>query len=412
MVKESSKILALTQRTLALVLASSDGLGLKDLTAWRAKASLHFGGNYRLVDFALSNCVNSGLRRIGVLVQYKSHSLIRHLQRAWGFMRAGSGECIDILPAQQRTAQKQWYQGTADALFQNLDIIRRYQCDYVLVVNGGHIYTMDYANMLLRHVHSGADMSVGCISMSLDGGGSSGILSVDEDGRITHFTPAQPSGEGLVPIGVYLFSRDFLYDLLYGDAAKSCPTHDFVTDIIPSIIQCARVFAFPFCKADGESVYWRDMDTVDSYWQANMDLCAITPKMNLYDKDWPFWTYQRHEPPAKIITGDNGQPGSAVDSLISSGCLLSGARVKQSLIFPGTRIRSHSLVNASVVLPRVMIGKHCRLTKTVIDKEAIIPDGMVIGEDTSLDRQRFHVTQGGVVLVTSGMLALLKNQSD
>ncbi|MDD5394980.1 MAG: glucose-1-phosphate adenylyltransferase [Thiothrix sp.] len=402
----------LTRKTLALVLASGEGASLGELTAWRAKASLHFGGNYRLVDFALSNCVNSGIRRIGVLTQYKSHSLIRHLQRAWGFMRAGSGEFIEILPAQQRTIQKRWYQGTADALFQNLDIIQRHHHDYVLVVNGGHVYTMNYAKMLRMHVRSGADATVGCIDMPVGQASSSGVLSVDGNMRITRFTKPPPVLDGvsaqldrvLVPTGVYIFSRDFLYGLLYEDAAKSRSSHDFINDIIPSIIHCAKVLAFPFRSDDGEPIYWRDVGTVDAYWQTNVDLCSTIPPLNLYDYDWPIWTYQHHCPPTKILAGDNGRRGGAIDSLTSGGCVLSGALTERSLVFFSTMIGSHSEVKDSVVLPRVSIGKNCRITKAIIDKGAIVPDGMVIGEDLGLDRQRFRVTTDSVVLVTRGML--------
>ncbi|MGB5600203.1 MAG: glucose-1-phosphate adenylyltransferase [Thiothrix litoralis] len=401
-----------TRKTLALVLAGGEGSRLKDLTQWRAKPAVPFGGKYRIIDFALSNCVNSGIRRVGVLTQYKSHSMIRHLQRAWGFMRAEIGEFVEILPAQQRTSKKEWYQGTADALFQNIDIVQRHDPEYVLVLGGDHIYTMDYSKMLLHHVNSKADFTVGCIEVPVEEAKGFGVMSVDENLRITKFTekPEHPEeiagkpGMALASMGIYIFSRDFLYKVLYEDAAKVHSSRDFGRDIIPSNIHTSTAMAFPFRTDKGEPGYWRDVGTVHSYWQANMELCAVDPELNLYNRDWAIWTYQPQYPPAKFVFDDDGRRGEAIDSLISAGCILSGARVKRSLVFFATTIESYSSIKDSVILPKVSIGKNCRITKAIIDKGTVIPDGTIIGEDLELDRKRFHVTPEGIVLVTAEMM--------
>lgn len=409
-----------TRKTLALVLAGGEGSRLKDLTAWRAKPAVPFGGKYRIIDFTLSNCVNSGIKRIGVLTQYKSHSLIRHLQRAWGFMRAEIGEFVEILPAQQRTAKKEWYQGTADALFQNIDIVQRHDPEYVLVLGGDHIYTMDYSKMLVQHVESKADFTVGCIEVPVEEAKGFGIMSIDEQRRITKFVekPAHPEeipgkpGMALASMGIYIFSRDFLYKVLSEDASKLHSSHDFGKDIIPSNIHTSRAMAYPFRKEDGSPGYWRDVGTVHSYWQANMELCSVEPELNLYDRDWPIWTYQPQYPPAKFVFDDEGRRGEAIDSLISAGCILSGARVKRSLVFFATTIESYSHIRDSVILPKVSIGRNCRIRKTIIDKGTVIPDGMVIGEDLELDRKRFHVTPEGIVLVTAEMMGQRLHSGD
>ncbi|WP_028488985.1 MULTISPECIES: glucose-1-phosphate adenylyltransferase [Thiothrix] len=409
---EPKMVTEYTRKTLALVLAGGEGSRLKDLTQWRAKPAVPFGGKYRIIDFALSNCVNSGIRRVGVLTQYKSHSMIRHLQRAWGFMRAEIGEFVEILPAQQRTSKKEWYQGTADALFQNIDIVQRHDPEYVLVLGGDHIYTMDYSKMLLHHVNSKADFTVGCIEVPVEEAKGFGVMSVDENLRITKFTekPAHPEeiadkpGMALASMGIYIFSRDFLYKVLYEDAAKVHSSRDFGRDIIPSNIHTSTAMAFPFRTDKGEPGYWRDVGTVHSYWQANMELCAVDPELNLYNRDWAIWTYQPQYPPAKFVFDDDGRRGEAIDSLISAGCILSGARVKRSLVFFATTIESYSSIKDSVILPKVSIGKNCRITKAIIDKGTVIPDGTIIGEDLELDRKRFHVTPEGIVLVTAEMM--------
>jgi glucose-1-phosphate adenylyltransferase len=409
---EPKMVTELTRKTLVLVLAGGEGSRLKNLTSWRAKPAVPFGGKYRIVDFALSNCVNSGLRRIGVLTQYKSHSLIRHLQRAWSFMRAEIGEFVEILPAQQRTHKKEWYQGTADALFQNLDIVLRHNSKYVIVLGGDHIYTMDYSAMLLHHVETGADFTVGCIEVPRMEATEFGVMSVDDEMRITKFAekPANPEAMpgkpdiALASMGIYVFSTEFLFKILKEDAEVEGSSHDFGKDIIPSNIHESRAMAYPFRDETGAPGYWRDVGTVYSYWKSNMELCAIDPELNLYDRDWPIWTYQPQSPPAKFIFDDEGRRGEAIDSLISAGCIISGARVKRSVVFFGCMVESYSLIKGCVILPKVSIGKNCRITRAIIDKACVIPDGTVIGEDLVADAQRFHVTQEGIVLVTPEML--------
>lgn len=409
---EPKMVTDLTRRTLALVLAGGEGSRLKDLTAWRAKPAVPVGGKYRIIDFPLSNCVNSGIRRIGVLTQYKSHSLIRHLQRAWGFMRAEIGEFVEILPAQQRTDKKEWYQGTADALFQNIDIMQRHHPEYVLVLGGDHVYTMDYSEMLLYHVQHGADFTVGSIEVPVAEASSFGVMSVDADMRITHFTekPANPDsipgrpGTALVSTGIYIFSKDFLYQTLIEDAGKTHSSHDFGKDIIPAKIAESRAMAFPFRNREGKPAYWRDVGNLHSYWKTNMELCSIEPELNLYNRDWPIWTYQPQYPPAKFIFDDEGRRGEAIDSLIAGGCILSGARVKRSVLFFATTVEQHSHIKDSVILPKVSIGKNCRITRAIIDKGTVIPDGTVIGEDAVEDAKRFYVSPEGITLVTPAML--------
>ncbi len=401
----------LTRKTLVLVLAGGAGSRLKGLTKWRAKPAVPFGGKYRIIDFALSNCVNSGLRRIGVLTQYKSHSLLRHLQRAWGFMRAEIGEFVELIPAQQRLAAD-WYRGTADALYQNIDIIRRHAPEHVIVLGGDHIYTMDYSKMLYEHVTSGADLTVGCIEVSREEATEFGVMSVDENYRITKFTekPDDPESmpdkpdKALASMGIYIFSTAYLYASLIADAEDPSSAHDFGKDIVPKSISTCLAHAYPFMDRDGNPAYWRDVGTLDSYWEANMELCAVEPELNLYSRDWPIWTYQTQNPPAKFVFDDDDARGQAIDSLVAGGCILSGARVKRSVIFFGTEIERGTVIKDSVVLPKVSIGKDCRITKAIIDKACTIEDGTVIGEDPDLDRQRFHVTDTGIVLVTPEML--------
>lgn len=409
---EPKIVTELTRKTLVLVLAGGRGSRLKELTEWRAKPAVPFGGKYRIIDFALSNCLNSGLRRIGVLTQYKAHSLIRHLQRAWSFLRAEIGEFIEILPAQQRTFEEQWYQGTADALYQNIDIMKRHSPDYVIVLGGDHIYTMDYSEMLVHHVQRNADITVGCIEVPREEATGFGVMAVDDELRITSFTekPTDPEAmpgkpdKALASMGIYVFSTKFLYHALIEDAANAQSSHDFGKDIIPSKIKNSRAIAFPFCAPDGGPAYWRDVGTVDSYWHANMELCEFDPELNLYDRSWPVWTYQTQHPPAKFIFDDDECRGHAIDSLISGGCILSGAMVKRSVIFFATTIEKHSQIKDSVILPKVSIGENCRLTRVIVDKGCVIPDNTIIGEDLEEDRKRFRVTEDGVVLVTASMM--------
>lgn len=410
---EPSMVTELTRKTLVLVLAGGEGSRLKNLTRWRAKPAVPVGGKYRIIDFALSNCVNSGLRKIGVLTQYKSHSLLRHLQRGWSFMRDEIGEFVELLPAQQRTAEKAWYKGTADALHQNLDIMHRHGSEYVIVLGGDHIYTMDYSKMLLQHVQSGADFTVGCIEVPRMDATGFGVMSVDDDMRIAKFTekPANPesmpgkSDTALASMGIYIFSTRFLYETLIEDAKITDSTHDFGKDIIPRKIKDSVAMAYAFRdETTGKPAYWRDVGTLESYWQTNMELCDIEPELNLYDRDWPIWTYQTQHPPAKFIFDDEGRRGEAIDSLVSGGCILSGARVKRSVISFATTIETHSLIKDSVLLPKVNIGKNCRITKAIIDKGCVIPDGTEIGQNLEEDRKKFHVSPEGIVLVTPSML--------
>lgn len=409
---EPKTVTELTRKTLALVLAGGEGSRLKALTAWRAKPAVPIGGKYRIIDFPLSNCVNSGIRRIGVLTQYKSHSLIRHLQRAWGFMRGEIGEFVEILPAQQRTSKKDWYLGTADALFQNIDIMQRHHPEYVLVLGGDHVYTMDYSEMLLHHVQSGADFTVGSIEVPIAEASAFGVMSVDETMRITRFTekpehpdamPGKPE-TALVSMGIYVFSKDFLYRTLIEDASQPGSSHDFGKDIIPSKIATSRAMAYPFRNKDGQPAYWRDVGTLTSYWQTNMELCSIEPELNLYNRDWPVWTYQPQYPPAKFIFDDDGRRGMAIDSLIAGGCILSGASVKRSVLFFASTVEDGSVVKDSVILPKVSIGRNCRISRAIIDKGTVIPDDTVIGEDIVEDSRRFYTTPEGLVLVTPAML--------
>lgn len=413
MAKEDARFISrLTRDTLALILAGGRGTRLKQLTTWRVKPAVPFGGKFRIIDFPLSNCINSGIRRIGVLTQYKSHSLIRHIQQGWGYFRGEFGEFIELLPAQQRI-QEAWYSGTADAVYQNIDIIRAHNPKYVLILAGDHIYKMDYGPMLARHVESNADMTIGCLEVALEDAKAFGVMSVDESGRITDFNekPASPQpapgkpDTALASMGIYIFNTDFLYERLISDADTPNSEHDFGKNIIPSVIKNYRVFSYPFRDVQsGQQGYWRDVGTVDAFWEANMELVSVTPELNLYDSQWPIWTYQEQLPPAKFIFDDEGRRGQAIDSMVSGGCLISGATVRRSLLFSNVRVHSFSKLEESVVLPGVEIGRNCRITRAVIDKGCKIPSGTVIGEDPKADAERFHVSEGGVVLVTPEML--------
>jgi len=399
------------RQTLVLILAGGEGSRLKGLTKWRAKPAVPFAGKYRIIDFALSNCINSGLRRIGVLTQYKSHSLNRHLQRGWSFLRAEIGEFVEVLPAQQRRT-KEWYRGTADALYQNIDIMHRHSPEYVMVLGGDHIYSMDYSKMLMAHLTSGADVTVGCVEVPCEEATEFGVMSIDTNLHVTKFTekPAEPDSipgkqdKSLASMGIYIFSTEFLFSALVSDAADKSSTHDFGKDIIPNAIESSNVVAYPFVDKEGNPQYWRDVGTVDSFWKANMELCGVEPELNLYNRDWPVWTYQTQYPPAKFIFDNDGRRGQAIDSLVSGGCIISGSTVKRSVIFTATRINNYSVVEDSVLLPNVTIGKNCRIKNAIIDKGTSIAEGTVIGEDPKEDARRFHVTPEGIVLVTPIML--------
>jgi glucose-1-phosphate adenylyltransferase len=402
----------LTRDTLALILAGGRGSRLSHLTDWRAKPAVPFGGKFRIVDFVLSNCLNSGIRRIGVVTQYKAHSLLRHIQRGWGFLRGEFGEFVELLPAQQRI-EAQWYSGTADAVYQNMDIIRMHKPSYVLILAGDHIYKMDYGPMLAYHVDQGADLTIGCIEVPVAEASAFGVMTVSDAMRVTGFLekpknpepmPGKPD-RVLASMGIYVFNTQFLFEQLIKDADTRASDHDFGKNIIPTAIQRYRVMAYPFrgTRKD-EAGYWRDVGTVDAYWQANMELVGVTPDLNLYDRDWPIWTYQEQLPPAKFVFDDEGRRGMAVDSMVSGACIISGAEVRRSLLFSNVRVEAQSRITDTVVLPDVTIGRNCRISRAVIDKSCTIPDGMVIGENRAEDAARFHISEGGVVLVTPLML--------
>jgi glucose-1-phosphate adenylyltransferase len=404
----------LTRDTLALVLAGGRGSRLYELTNWRAKPALYFGGKYRIIDFPMSNCVNSGVRKIGVLTQYKAHSLIRHLMRGWSHFRRELGEYIEVLPASQRHSEE-WYQGTADAVYQNLDIIRAQQPELVLILAGDHIYKMDYGPLLVFHKETSADMTVCCLEVPVEeAAGAFGVMEVDERNRIIGFQekPEKPAeipgkpGYALASMGNYVFSTDFLYERLTSDATVADSTHDFGNDLIPAMIKDCEVYAFPFRdRLTGDMAYWRDVGTLDSFWKANMELIGTTPSLNLYDRDWPLWTYQEQLPPAKFVFNDDDRRGAAVDSMVSGGCILSGSAVDRSVLFSNVHAHSYSRIANSVVLPDVEISRHADIRNAIIDRGAMIPAGLRIGFDAEEDRNNgFRVTASGVVLVTRGML--------
>ncbi|WP_139555782.1 glucose-1-phosphate adenylyltransferase [Methylotetracoccus oryzae] len=399
----------LTRQSMALILAGGRGSRLHKLTEWRAKPAVPFGGKFRIIDFALSNCLNSGIRRVGVLTQYKADSLIRHIQQGWGFLRAEFGEFIDIMPAQQRLVDT-WYSGTADAVYQNLDILRQRAPEYIVVLAGDHIYKMDYGLMLAAHVENQADLTIGCMEVTLEeASGAFGVMDVGEDSRIREFIekplnpppmPGRPDYT-LASMGIYIFNTAFLFEQLIKDADTVGSSHDFGQDIIPAVLKNYRVFAYPFRNVQsGVQAYWRDVGTLDAYWSANIELIDVDPELNLYDNEWPIWTYQAQTPPAKFVFDDPDRRGMAVDSMVSGGCIISGSEVRHSLLFSNVRVNSFCVVKDSVILPDVNIGRHCRITKAVIDKGCNIPPNTVIGEDPAEDAKRFHVSPGGVVLVT------------
>jgi glucose-1-phosphate adenylyltransferase len=404
----------LTRHTLALVLAGGRGSRLYELTNWRAKPALYFGGKYRIIDFPLSNCVNSGIRQIGVLTQYKAHSLIRHLVRGWSHFKKEFGEYVEVLPASQRHSDD-WYQGTADAVYQNLDIIRSERPDFVLILSGDHVYKMDYGPMLVDHVESGADMTVCCLEVPVEEAANTfGVMEVDANGRVTGFQekPAKPAeipgrpGMALASMGNYVFSTEFLYERLIEDAADPDSSHDFGHDVIPAMIKECHVHAYPFRDpATGEKAYWRDVGTLDSFWQANIELISTTPQLNLYEREWPLWTYQEQSPPAKFVWDYEGRQGRALDSMVSGGCIISGSRVSESVIFSNARVHSYSDVHACVLLPDVEVGRNVSLRNAIVDRGVRIPDGLRVGMDPEEDRDNgFRVTDGGVALITRGML--------
>ncbi len=404
----------LTRETVALILAGGQGSRLHELTTWRAKPSLYFGGKFRIIDFPLSNCINSGVRRIGVLTQYKAHSLIRHLVHGWSWFQAGNREFVEILPASQRVGGE-WYLGTADAVYQNLDIIRTHQPRLVLILAGDHVYKMDYGPLLAAHAEKNADMTVCCIEVPIgEAAGALGVMTVDEQGRVIAFDekPENPTPipgqteQCLASMGNYVFNTDFLYEQVIKDADTPDTQHDFGRNIIPSIIKNYRIHAYPFRDpATSEQAYWRDVGTLDAFWEANMELVSVTPQLNLYDRTWPIFTHQQQNPPAKFIFDDTDRKGEAIESMVSGGCIISGASVRKSLLFSNCKVESYSLVEQSVVLPEVEIGQRCRIRRCIIDRGAKIEDNDIIGEDHDADRKRgFRVTESGLTLVTPDML--------
>jgi glucose-1-phosphate adenylyltransferase len=408
--------LDLPKRTVALVLAGGRGSRLKNLTDIRAKPAVYFGGKFRIIDFALSNCLNSGIRRIGVITQYKSHSLLRHLQRGWAFMKTEMNEFVDLLPAQQRVDEESWYRGTADAVYQNHDILASYDADYIVVLAGDHIYKMNYALMLADHVAQGKPCTVGCVEVAREEATAFGVMAVDDKRTILDFVekPANPPSmpgkpnRSLASMGIYVFDAKYLYEQLEKDMADPSSSHDFGKDIIPKAVKAGEAVAHPFdlsCVGmrDGEEPYWKDAGTIDAYWDANIDLTATEPVLNLYDKDWPIWTYQPQLPPAKFVHNADDRRGHAIESLVSGGCIVSGYVLK-SVLFSNVRVHSYSAVHWSVLLPEVHVGRHARLNRVVIDRGCQIPEGMVIGESAEEDKRRFHRSEQGITLVTKDML--------
>ncbi len=411
----------LARDAMAFVLAGGRGSRLMELTAKRAKPAVYFGGKSRIVDFALSNALNSGIRRIGVATQYKAHSLIRHLQRGWNFFRPERNESFDVLPASQRVSEEQWYLGTADAVFQNLDIVESYDPEHLVILAGDHVYKMDYELMLAQHANSGADVTVGCIEVPRTEATGFGVMGVGAQDRIVSFVekPNDPPGMpdqpdfALASMGIYVFGAETLYEQLRRDAANLQSSHDFGRDLIPWLVANGKAIAHRFSQScvrsdQEQAIYWRDVGTVDAYWEANIDLTTLLPHLDLYDRDWPIWTYAEVTPPAKFVHDEEGRRGNAVSSLVSGGCIISGASLKRSLLFTGVHVHSYAHLEAAVVLPYVDIGRYARLTNVVIDRGVRIPERLVVGEDPEADARRFRRTQRGICLITQPMIDRLK----
>ncbi len=405
------------RHAMAYVLAGGRGSRLMELTDRRAKPAVYFGGKSRIIDFALSNALNSGIRRIGVATQYKAHSLIRHLQRGWNFFRPERNESFDILPASQRVSEEKWYRGTADAVFQNIDIIESYAPRHMVILAGDHIYKMDYEAMLQQHVQSGADVTVGCLEVPRMDATGFGVMHVDESDRIISFLekpknpPAMPGkpDKALASMGIYVFETQFLFDQLRRDASDPRSSRDFGKDIIPYLVQHGKAVAHHFSRSCVRSnhesePYWRDVGTVDAYWEANIDLTDVVPDLDLYDAEWPIWTFAEITPPAKFVHDEDGRRGQAISSLVSGGCIVSGAALRRSLLFTGVRINSFADVEGAVVLPYVEIARSARLKNVVVDRGVQIPEGLVVGEDPELDAKRFRRTEKGICLITQTMI--------
>jgi len=406
----------LAQRSMAFVLAGGRGSRLRELTDRRVKPAVFFGGKARIVDFALSNAMNSGIRKMSIATQYKAHSLIRHIQRGWTFFRAERNEFLDILPASQRVDESMWYRGTADAVTQNIDIVDSYGVDYIIILAGDHIYKMDYELMLQQHVDTGADVTIGCLTVPREEATAFGVMATDDTGRITSFLekpkdpPAIPGhpDKALASMGIYVFSWKFLRDLLVHDAEDSNSSHDFGNDLIPDIVKNGKAMAHRFdescIRAEGAPAYWKDVGTVDAFWEANIDLTGFNPDLNLWDKDWPIWTYAESVPPAKFIHDENDRRGHAVSSMVSGGCIISGTEVRNSLLFTEVHTNSYSVLDHAVVLPYVTVNRHARLHNVVIDRGVNIPQGLVVGEDPDEDAKWFRVTDRGTTLITQDMV--------
>lgn len=410
----------LANQSMAFVLAGGRGSRLKELTDLRAKPAVYFGGKTRIIDFALSNSMNSGIRRIGVATQYKAHSLIRHLHRGWSFFRTERNESLDILPASQRVSEERWYLGTADAVYQNIDIIESYGPKYMVILAGDHIYKQDYSVMLEQHVNSGADVTVGCIEASLEEAKGFGVMAVDENDRITDFVekpenpPAMPGDptQALCSMGIYVFETELLFELLRADAADPNSSRDFGKDIIPALVKGGKAMAHPFSRSCVQSgleakPYWRDVGTVDAFWQANIDLTDFTPELDIYDTHWPIWTHQELTPPAKFIHDEEGRRGQAISSMVSGGCIISGSSLNRCLMHTGVRANSFSHLEGVVAMPYAEIGRNARLKNVILDRSVKIPAGMVVGEDPEMDAKRFRYTENGVSLITQAMIDAL-----
>ena len=407
----------LSSQAMAFVLAGGRGSRLKELTDRRAKPAVYFGGKTRIIDFALSNAVNSGVRKMAIATQYKAHSLIRHMQRGWSFFRAERNEYLDILPASQRVDESKWYLGTADAVTQNIDIVDDYKVKYVIILAGDHIYKMDYEVMLQQHAETGADVTIGCLTVPKEEATAFGVMGVDTNGRITDFLekpknpPTIPGDDkhSLASMGIYIFDWAFLRELLIKDADDPNSSHDFGNDIIPEIVKHGKAMAHRFaesCVTAGleDEPYWRDVGTIDAFWQANIDLTDFVPKLDIYDNSWPIWTYAELVPPAKFIHDEDGRRGMAVSSLVSGDCIVSGSEVRNSLLFTGCRTHSFSSLEYVVALPQVIVNRKAELKNCVIDRGVIIPEGLVIGQDPEEDGKWFRRSEGGIVLITQDMI--------
>lgn len=410
----------LPTQTVALILAGGRGTRLKDLTAKRAKPAVHFGGKFRIIDFALSNCLNSGIRRIAVITQYQSHTLVQHIQRGWSFLNEGMNEFVDLLPAQQRQTTESWYRGTADAVTQNLDIIRRYQAKYIVILAGDHIYKMDYSRMLLDHVENDAKCTIACLPVPIEEASAFGVMAVSDDNKVVEFLekPADPphmpgdKNQALASMGIYAFNADYLYDLLEEDLKNPNSNHDFGKDILPQIVATGEALAHSFSiscvQSDETSLpYWRDVGTLEAYWKANLDLASVKPELDMYDREWPIRTYMEPLPPAKFVQDRSGSHGMTMNSLVSGGCIISGSVVVNSVLFSRVRINSFCNIESSVLSPDVVVGRSCRLRRCVIDRACELPEGTVIGENPDDDARRFYRSDEGIVLVTRSMLAKL-----